>query len=57
MNFDLFIKSFCSLILVGFGFYIKSSKNEEKSVYQKWWKIYIVIGILSLITNIYQFYN
>ncbi len=37
-----------ALLLIGFGLFIKSTKNENYKSARKWWKILVIVGLAYL---------
>ena len=44
------------IIMIGFGLFIKNTENANYQNVKKWWKLLVVIGIISLILKIINFY-
>jgi hypothetical protein len=40
------------ILLIGFGLFIKTTKNENYQNVKSWWKILIILGIISLILKV-----
>ena len=52
MTFDIVKSLLIPLIMIGFGIFIKNTENENYQNVKKWWKILVIIGIISLILKI-----
>jgi uncharacterized membrane protein len=46
------ISIFVPMLLIAFGFFIKSTSNENYQNVKSWWKILVIIGIISFILKL-----
>ena len=44
------------IIMISFGIFIRNTENANYQNVKKWWKLLVVIGIISLILKIINFY-
>ena len=52
MAFEIIKSLLIPIIMIGFGIFIKNTKNVNYQNVKKWWKILVIIGIISLILKI-----
>ena len=56
MTLEIIKSLIIPIIMIGFGIFIKNTENANYQNVKKWWKILVVIGIISLILKIINFY-
>jgi len=54
MKFEMFIKLLSSFLFLSIGLMAKFSNNDGWSAVKKYWLFFVVIGVISLIYNIYK---
>jgi hypothetical protein len=52
MTFEIVKSLFVPTIMIGFGIFIKNTENMNYQNVKKWWKILVVIGIISLVLKL-----
>ena len=52
MTFEIIKSLLIPIIMIGFGIFIKNTENVNYQNVKKWWKILVIIGIISLILKI-----
>ena len=56
MIFEIIKSLLIPIIMIGFGLLIKNTENVNYQNVKKWWKLLVIIGIVSLILKIINFY-
>ena len=56
MTFEIIKSLLIPIIMIGFGIFIKKTENANYKNVKKWWKPLVIIGIISLILKIINFY-
>jgi hypothetical protein len=52
MTFEIVKSLLIPIIMIGFGIFIKNTENVNYQNVKNWWKILVIIGIISLIVKI-----
>ncbi len=52
MKFEIVKSLLAPIILIGFGIFIKKTENANYQNVKKWWKILVILGIVSLILKL-----
>ena len=42
--------------MIGFGIFIKKTENPNYQNVKKWWKILVILGVMSLILKVINLY-
>jgi hypothetical protein len=56
MTFEIVKSLLIPIFLIGFGIFIKKTENVNYQNVKKWWKILVIIGVLSLILKLINLY-
>ena len=52
MTFEIIKSLLVPIIMIGFGIFIKKTENKNYQNVKKWWKILVIIGIISLVLKL-----
>ena len=56
MTFEIVKSLLIPIIMIGFGIFIKNTKSENYQNVKNWWKILVLIGVISLILKLINLY-
>jgi hypothetical protein len=56
MTFEIVKSLLIPIIMIGFGIFIKNTENVNYQNVKKWWKILVVVGVISLILKFINIY-
>jgi hypothetical protein len=56
MSFEIIKSLLIPIIMIGFGVFIKSTENANYQNVKKWWKILVILGVISLILKVVNLY-
>ena len=56
MTFEIIKSLLIPIIMIGFGIFIKNTENVNYQNVKKWWKILVILGVISLILKIVNLY-